>query len=245
MVKKKIVVIIPARYHASRFEGKVLVDIYGKPVIQHVYERAKMAKHVDDVIVATDDERIKNAVEKFDGKVVMTSKDHKSGTDRITEVAKNLDADIIINVQGDEPLVYPRMIEQIAQPILDDSSVNVTTLMRRIKNNNDLKNPNVVKLVLDKNSFVLYFSRSPIPYPKSKQNFPLYHQVGLYAFRRDFLLKFSKLKPTHLELTEGVELLRVLENGYKIKGVETEYESLDINVPEDVEKVKEMIKNAK
>lgn len=240
----KIVGIIPARYGAVRFPGKALIDLCGKPMIQHVYERASQVTLFSEVIVATDDERIQHAVLNFGGQVRMTSPHHPTGTDRLAEVAQTLDADVVVNVQGDEPLILPRMIEQAIHPLLDDPETAIGTLKHKISSPEDLFNPNVVKVITDSAGRALYFSRSPIPFIKGKdmrkegfQAFQFYRHVGLYAYRRDFLLTFTKLPPMPLERVEGLEQLRALEHGYVIRVAETEYESLGVDAPEDVEKV--------
>ena len=241
ITKPKIVVIIPARYNSTRFEGKPLAEINGKPMIYHVYQRSKMAKCVDDVIVATDDERIKNVVEEFNGKVVMTSNEHKSGTDRIAEVARNIDADIIVNVQGDEPLIEPKAIEQAIMPLIDDENVMMCTLMTKITNEAEYGDPNIVKVVTDNKGFALYFSRSLIPYPREKERLKIYKHIGIYVYRKDFLLEFANLQPTQLEQIECLEQLRVLENGFKIKVIETNYDSISVDTPRDLEIVQNIM----
>lgn len=237
----KIAIIIPARYASTRFPGKALADIDGKPMIQHVYSRCELVKDIDNVIVATDDTRVKEAVEAFGGKVVMTSLDHKSGTDRIAEVAKDLDVDIIVNVQGDEPLIEPKAIEQAIKPFYEDESVMISTLMTKINNEEEYNNPNVVKVVTDKDGFALYFSRSLIPFPRNKGQNSVYKHIGLYAYRKDFLIHLSEMEQTSLEKAESLEQLRVLENGYKIKVVETNYDTIGVDTPEDLITIKQII----
>lgn len=238
--RKRIIAVIPARYGSTRFEGKPLADILGKPMIYYVYQQASKSKIIDEVIVATEDERIKKAVENFGGYAVMTSETHHTGTDRIAEAALNLEADIIVNVQGDEPLVHPVMIEQAVDPVLSGETY-VTTLMTKIENPADLIDITVVKLVKDKNNFVMFFSRSPIPYPKTRQSYTLYKQIGLYAFTKEFLLDFYNMEQTPLELIEGVEFLRILENGCRVKGVETEYRSFSVDTISDLFEVRKII----
>ena len=241
ITKPKVVVIIPARYNSTRFEGKPLAEINGKPMIYHVYQRSKKAKCVDDVIVATDDERIKNAVEKFNGKAVMTSKEHRSGTDRVAEVAKKIDADIIVNIQGDEPLIDPEAIEQAVMPLVEDKNIRMCTLMTKIANEAEYDDTNIVKVVTDKEGFALYFSRALIPYPREKEHLKVYKHIGIYDYRKDFLLELADMQPTPLEQIECLEQLRVLENGSKIKVVETDYDSISVDTPKDLEVVKEII----
>ena len=268
-----VIAIIPARYGSTRLDGKPLLDIGGKPMVQWVYERAKKAKLIRDVMVATDDKRVMSAVERFGGKAVMTSSSHRSGTDRIAEAAKKLqgargkgqgakhkiqDTDIIVNVQGDEPLIEPEMIDEAIKPLLAESSLLISTLKTRITNEEELKDPNVVKVVTDREGFAIYFSRLPIPYVREQMQearskmqessaFSLqpsashYKHIGLYVYRKDFLLKFAKMKPTPLEDAEKLEQLRVLENGYKIKVVETKYNSVGVDTQEDLEKVRKIV----
>jgi len=236
-VPMKVVGIIPARYASTRFEGKALADLCGKPMIQHVYERSKQASSLDDVIVATDDERIFNVVKDFGGKVAMTSKSHPSGTDRIAEVARSLDAEIVVNIQGDEPLIQPAMIDEVVAPFMTEPSIVVCTLKRKIDSEVEYKNPNVVKVVTDDDGFALYFSRSPLPCVKSGEWTPdlrAYLHVGLYAYRKQFLLRYIQMPPSFLEQTEGLEQLRILENGYRIKVVETNHVSIGVDTIEDL-----------
>jgi len=234
-------------------------------MVQWVYERAKKAKLIRDVLVATDDKRVMSAVERFGGKAVMTSSSHRSGTDRIAEAAKKLqgargkgqgakhkiqDTDIIVNVQGDEPLIEPEMIDEAIKPLLAESSLLISTLKTRIANEEELKDPNVVKVVTDREGFAIYFSRLPIPYVRESSEFGVrsselkatyYKHIGLYVYRKDFLLKFAKMKPTPLEDAEKLEQLRVLENGYKIKVVQTKYNSVGVDTKEDLERVREIV----
>jgi 3-deoxy-manno-octulosonate cytidylyltransferase (CMP-KDO synthetase) len=247
-----VIAIIPARYGSTRLDGKPLLDIGGKPMVRWVYERAKKAKLVRDVMVATDDKRVMSAVERFGGKAVMTSSSHRSGTDRIAEAAGSLNADVIVNVQGDEPLIEPEMIDEAIKPLLAESSLLISTLKTKIANEEELKDPNVVKVVTDREGFALYFSRYPIPYVRDSSEFGVrsselkttyYKHIGLYVYRKDFLLKFAKMKPTPLEEAEKLEQLRVLENGYKIKVVQTKYNSIGVDTKEDLEKVRKLFTN--
>lgn len=236
----KIVGIIPARYGSTRFEGKALADLAGRPMIEHVYRRAEQSRLLERVLVATDDPRIKEAVEGFGGEAVLTRPDHPSGTDRVAEVAEGLEAELIVNIQGDEPLIEPEMIDQAIQPLADDDSIPMGTLMTRINNPRECEDPNVVKVVVDREGFALYFSRSPIPYPREGE--PIrYQHIGLYVYRRDFLLRFAQLPPTPLEQIERLEQLRALEHGYRIKVVETEHGSIGVDTPEDLERVKAIL----
>jgi 3-deoxy-manno-octulosonate cytidylyltransferase (CMP-KDO synthetase) len=248
----KITAIIPARFASVRFAGKALADILGKPMVQHVYERTAKATLVSDVIVATDDERIAAAVRAFGGRVEMTDKGHETGTDRLAEVAARLDSDIIVNVQGDEPLIEPIMIDEAIRPFTEDPEILMGTLKSRIKNLHDFLSPNVVKVVTDWQGFALYFSRSPLPNFRDKWNdlkdekfasgkLLCYKHVGLYVYRREFLLKYARMSPTFLELAEKLEQLRVLENGHRIKVVETEHETVGVDTPADLQKVLERL----
>ena len=235
----KIIGVIPARYASSRLPGKPLKDIGGKPMIQHVYEQAKRSKLLDDVIVATDDQRIMKAVEKFNGIAVMTSKHHPNGTSRSAEAVKEMDVDLIINVQGDEPLIGPEMIDEIADAMLKDKKLLTATTCYRITEDKYL-DPNVVKVATDLNGFALYFSRSLIPFPRSSENLHVYEHIGIYGYTKPFLLKYSELSDTPLCLTESLEQLKVLEHGYRMLVIETKhpYEALSIDTEEDLEEAR-------
>ncbi len=235
--------IIPARYAATRFDGKVLADLCGKPVIQHVWENAKKARMLDELIVAADDERIIKAVESFGGKAAFTAKEHPSGTDRLREIANPLDVEIVVNIQADEPLVRSSMIDELVTALLQDSGSGavMATLMKKISDPEQINNPNVVKVVVDKNNFALYFSRYPIPFYKQQKPAYFYKHIGLYAYTKDFLFTFANLPPSFLEKAEGLEQLRALENGYKIKVLETQYDTAGIDTPEDIAKAKKML----
>lgn len=237
--------VIPARYGSTRLEGKPLVDIIGKPMIQHVYENVTRSSILDDVIVATDNYKIKKVVEGFGGKAVLTSPDYTTGTDRVAEVARNLDVQVVVNIQGDEPFINPEMINEVAEPLLRDKNILMGTLMHEIKNEEDLSNPNVVKVVTDKSGFALYFSRSLIPYLRRSEGHRAFEHIGIYSYQKDFLLKFAELKPTPLETSESLEQLRALENGYRIKVVLTKqkYIALSVDTPEDLEKARVFAKS--
>jgi 3-deoxy-manno-octulosonate cytidylyltransferase (CMP-KDO synthetase) len=237
--------IIPARYGATRFKGKVLADLSGKPVIQHVWERAKRARALDELIIAADDERIIKAVEAFGGKVTLTAREHPSGTDRLREIANPLDVEIVVNIQADEPLLQPTMIDELVAVLLADKTIVMTTLMKKIKDAEEANNPNVVKVVVDKNNFALYFSRLPIPFYKQAKTTQRYKHIGLYAYTKDFLFTFANLPSSFLEKAEGLEQLRALENGYKIKVLETTYDTVGIDTPQDLEKAKEILSQVK
>jgi 3-deoxy-manno-octulosonate cytidylyltransferase (CMP-KDO synthetase) len=237
-----IVAIIPARFASTRFPGKPLADIDGRPMIEHVYRRAAASPVVSRVVVATDDLRIATTVNDFGGKVRLTRADHRSGTDRLAEVAASLDCDIVVNVQGDEPLLDPRAIGEVVAPFADPS-VSMATLFKRIQNPAELNNPNVVKVVLDRGGFAMYFSRAPIPYARDPRGGwpPLYRHIGLYAYRRSALLVLASLEPTPLESAESLEQLRALEHGIRIKAVETLYDSIGVDTPEDLEQVRRLL----
>jgi 3-deoxy-manno-octulosonate cytidylyltransferase (CMP-KDO synthetase) len=240
----KVAAFIPARFGSTRLDGKPLADIGGKPMIQWVYERAMASHLVDDVVVATDDERVLDAVKAFGGAVVMTSPAHVSGTDRVGEAAAATSADIIVNIQGDEPLIEPEMIDAAVGPMIEDPGLNVCTLMTRITDEGEYLDPNVVKVVVDAEGFALYFSRSPIPFsraPFKEAAPPLFKHVGLYVYRREFLKKFTAMKPAPLEEAEGLEQLRILQNGFRIKVVETPFNPVSVDTPEDLEMVRKMV----
>lgn len=236
--------IIPARYGSSRLEGKPLKDICGKPMIQHVYERVQQSCLLNEIIVATDDERIVTAVNNFGGKAKMTSIEHKNGTDRIAEVAKNIEADIVVNIQGDEPLIDARMIDEAIQPMLDDKDLKACTLCRPILSDEDVHSPHVVKTLFDLNGNALLFSRAPIPYPRNRELYKAYEHIGVYVYRKDFLMQYIKMPQTPLEITESLEQLRILENGIRMKVVEVTipYEGLSVDTQEDLDRVREIIK---
>jgi 3-deoxy-manno-octulosonate cytidylyltransferase (CMP-KDO synthetase) len=236
--------IIPARYASSRFPGKPLVEILGKPMIQWVYERACRAKYLDEVIVATDDQRIFDAVTKFSGKVAMTSPSAANGTERIAELVQKIAAELIVNIQGDEPLIDPDVIDQLVVLMKNNPAAPVGTLVKKIEEVENLMNPNIPKVVLDKDFYALYFSRSIIPFHRDRpdqrkwlRNENYYQHIGLYIYRREFLLKFVTLPLSNLERIERLEQLRILENGYKIKVALTETESIGVDVPSDIDRV--------
>jgi len=239
-----VIGIIPARYSSTRFQGKVLADILGKPMLQHVWERAKQALLLEDLIIACDDERIARVAEDFGAKVVMTAKGHVSGTDRIIEVVNPIDVRMVINIQADEPLVHPQMINSVAQALLDDNKVSMATIMKQIDNADDLDDPNVVKVVIDKNNFALYFSRTVIPChaKESEIKLPIYFKhIGLYGYTKDFLFIYKNLPLSYLERVERLEQLRVLEEGFRIKVIETKFDTVGVDTPEDLEKVKAVL----
>lgn len=234
----KIIGIIPARFASTRFPGKPLVDIGGKTMIQRVYEQAKKATSLSEVLVATDDQRIFDAVEDFGGKVVMTSLNHTNGTERCNEVAANFEADVVINIQGDEPFIQPEQINQLADLFLDES-VQIGTLVKQIYEKTDLHNPTIIKAVLNLKQEALYFSRSAIPFLRTPDTEHIFFKhIGIYGFRKDVLDSLVKLPLSSLEKAESLEQLRWLENGYRIQTALTEYNSLSVDVPEDLEKLK-------
>ncbi|MDP3732670.1 MAG: 3-deoxy-manno-octulosonate cytidylyltransferase [Candidatus Omnitrophota bacterium] len=239
-----VIGIIPARYSSARFQGKVLADILGKPMIQHVWERAKQALTLDDLIIACDDERVAHIAEGFGAKVVFTAKGHVSGSDRICEVINPLDVKVVINIQGDEPLIHPTMIDALSRALLDDSSISMATIMKNIEDERVINDPNVVKVVIDKNNFALYFSRSPVPFhaKESDIRLPVYFKhIGLYGYTKDFLFIYKNLPVSYLERVERLEQLRVLEAGFRIKVIETKHDTVGVDTPEDLEKVKEYL----
>ncbi len=239
----RVMGVIPARYHSTRLEGKPLADIHGRPMIQWVYENVKRARNLDDLRVATDDARIFEAVERFGGKAVLTSGDHTTGTDRIAEVVKDMEVEVVINVQGDEPFVTPTMINEVAAPLLADRDIPMSTLMHEI-DEAEFRNPNTVKVVTDALGFALYFSRSPIPYPRNRGEQRTLGHIGIYGYRRDFLLKLTEMPPTPLEKTESLEQLRVIENGFRIKVVETtaaDYIPISVDTGEDLERARKLL----
>jgi 3-deoxy-manno-octulosonate cytidylyltransferase (CMP-KDO synthetase) len=232
------VAIIPARFDSSRFPGKALADLCGKPMIVHVYERVRQARGLDAVIVATDDERIAAAVANHGGDARMTRGDHRTGTDRIAEVARQLSCDIVVNVQGDEPLIDPVTIEDVVRPLVDDPSLPMATVRRAISDPAEYLNPHVVKVTVDARGDALYFSRASIPGRPGHQTAPpppCHAHIGLYAYRRDFLLTFADLPQTPLERIESLEQLRALEHGFRIRTVATLSDTVGVDTPEDLE----------
>jgi 3-deoxy-manno-octulosonate cytidylyltransferase (CMP-KDO synthetase) len=262
----RVVAIIPARYNATRFPGKPLALLKGKPIIQHVYENASRAGLVNSILVATDDQRIYDTVVNFGGRAVMTSGSHESGTDRIAEAAVNIECDYVINVQGDEPFIEPEMIDDVVNLLYNDDNVSISTLAKRVTDIHEIFSPHAVKVVMDDEGFALYFSRAPIPYHRDewssqntehraqntdiktfelrtavpeKGNFYCYKHIGIYGYRKDALLKFSSLKPGRLEKIEKLEQLRALNAGMKIKIKETQFDTFGIDTKEDLRKAEE------
>ena len=231
----KILCVIPARYASTRLPGKPLADIAGKPMICRVYDRAVQAKCLSEVVVATDDQRVQQAVEAHGGRAMMTAKDHPTGTDRLAEVAAAYpDIDLIINVQGDEPLIEPSIIDALAAAFDSDADLKMATVMTEITDEAEQMNPNNVKVVTDRNGYALYFSRSLLPYPRYRKGVPVYKHIGIYAYKREFLLHYAKMAPTPLEETEALEQLRALENGYRIKVIRTAHRFVGVDTAEDL-----------
>ena len=244
----RTIVVIPARYGSSRMPGKPLAPILGKSMVERVYNQASQAKKVDEVWVATDDSRIVEAVESFGGKAILTSKDHASGTDRVAETAEKVPAEIYVNVQGDQPFIDPLMIDEAVTPLWEDPSLPMATLVHPIHRAEDLQDPGVVKAVLNLAGEGMYFSRSLIPAPHNPVEHTVYEHVGLYVYRKDFLAVLSGLSPTLLERVEGLEQLRVIEHGYRLRCVVTrcednELSGFSIDTPEDIRRGEAMLKD--
>jgi 3-deoxy-manno-octulosonate cytidylyltransferase (CMP-KDO synthetase) len=236
------VAIIPARYESSRLPGKALADIAGRPMIEHVYRRAAAAKTVSRVIVATDDRRIADAVRGFGGEAMMTSASHQSGTDRLAEAAASLACDVIVTVQGDEPLLAPDTIDAAVDPFALDASLEMSTLRRAITDPDELRNPNVTKVVVDRDGFAMYFSRAPIPFTRAGQPpAPAWAHIGLYVYRRATLLHVAALPQTANERAEALEQLRALEHGIRIKAIETAHETIGVDTAADLERVRTLV----
>jgi 3-deoxy-manno-octulosonate cytidylyltransferase (CMP-KDO synthetase) len=239
-VPRKILGVIPARYASSRFPGKVLVTIAGKSMLQHVYERASLARYLTSITIATDDQGVYDEARRFGAPVRMTRPDHLSGTDRVAEIASADSAEIVVNIQGDEPLIDPAAIDAVILPMTDDPSLAMATLKKRIEDPRETTDPNVVKVVTDRTGNAIYFSRSTIPYVRDREAAGAtihFKHIGLYVYRRDFLLSYPELPVGPLEQAERLEQLRALENGYSIRVVETEYESMGVDTPADLERV--------
>ena len=252
MAKRKIIGIIPARYGSKRLPGKPLIRIDGKPLVQRVYECAKGSRFLDRVIVATDSARVSDEVYGFGGEAYLGLRRHPTGTDRVAEVVRNLHYDLVVNIQCDQPFLDCRMIDDLVSSMFSERNLVMATLARRITDPKELKDPNVVKVILDQKDFAIYFSRFPIPYVRDMHHTPYargftkinlkrspyYEHIGMYAFRKDFLLKFASWKQTPLERYEKLEQLRALENGYKIKVCVTKHESFTVDAPADLIKLK-------
>ena len=253
---EKVLAVIPARWASTRFLGKPIADILGKPMVQWVSEQAHKAKLITDVVVATDDKRIYDVVHDFGGRAVMTSPNHQSGTDRAAEVAKTLECDIVVNIQGDEPLIPPENIDLVIKPLLYSADLSASTLMIAIRNRTEMIDPNICKVVVDGEGRALYFTRAPVPYNRDSwlgDNPPIkkrksthlevfgYKHIGIYAYTKSFILKIAKLQVSNLEILEKLEQLRVLDNGYSIRVIETTENSICVDRPEDLDIVKDMI----
>jgi len=239
----KTIGVIPARWASKRFEGKVLADINGKPMIQHVWERSRKSKCLDDLIIACDDARVLKAAEQFGAKAVLTDADHASGTDRIVEAVEPLDGDIIVNIQGDEPLICPTVIDALVKILIDEPSCSMCTAIKVIDHKEELEDPNVVKVVIDGEMNALYFSRSPIPHNRDKNDEIItYKHLGIYAYQKEFLLSYRNLPKSNLEIAEQLEQLRALEYGYKIKTVITDVDTIGVDTPEDLKQVELLLK---
>jgi 3-deoxy-manno-octulosonate cytidylyltransferase (CMP-KDO synthetase) len=239
-VPRKILGVIPARLRSSRFPRKVLAPIASKPVIQHVYERALQSRYLTSVLIATDDQEVFAAARTFGARVRMTRSDHPSGTDRVAEAASAEPADLIVNIQGDEPLIDPAAIDAAILPLIHDPEIVMGTLKKQIQEPREMEDPNVVKVVTDHSGYAIYFSRFPIPYQRDREDHrsvPYFKHIGLYVYRKDFLLRYAALPVGPLERAERLEQLRALENGYRIRVVETEYDSFGVDTPEDLQRV--------
>jgi 3-deoxy-manno-octulosonate cytidylyltransferase (CMP-KDO synthetase) len=236
-VPRKILGVIPARFSSTRFPGKVLAQIAGKTMLQRVYERASLATYLTSVIIATDDDRIYTVARDFGAHVRMTRADHLSGTDRVAEVASAENAEIIVNIQGDEPLISPAAIDAAILPLVHEPSLVMATLKKRIENPREVNDPNVVKVVTNAAGDAIYFSRHAIPFERERLATGFFKHIGLYVYRRGFLLAYPALPVGPLESAERLEQLRALENGYRIRVVETEFDSLGVDTPEDLERL--------
>jgi 3-deoxy-manno-octulosonate cytidylyltransferase (CMP-KDO synthetase) len=251
-----VVAIIPARFGSTRLPGKPLASIGGKPMIQHVYESASKARVLDRVLVATDDRRIEAAVKKFGGEAIMTSKHHASGTDRLAEVARKLKADLLVNVQGDLPFIHADTITRAVGPLRRDRKIQMGTVCSPIYDEREWRSPNVVKVLMDRAGFALYFTRAPVPYvrdatidlghgtttKRADQRLWGYRHLGLYVYRREFLLKFARLRPTPLEQIESLEQLRAMAYGFRIHVAQVDEQSVEVDTAEDLKRATEYLK---
>jgi 3-deoxy-manno-octulosonate cytidylyltransferase (CMP-KDO synthetase) len=241
-VHRKILGVIPARYSSSRFPGKALALLGKRTLLEHVYDRVAMARYLSSVIIATDDRRIADEARRFGARVNMTRADHPSGTDRCAEVASAFeDAELVVNIQGDEPLIDPAAIDSAVLPLLEEPAIPMGTLKKRIEDPREVEDPNVVKVVTDRFENAIYFSRSTIPAPRDNHKVPHYKHIGLYVYRRNFLLRYPGLPVGPLEKAEKLEQLRALENGFDIRVVETDYESFGVDTPADLERVRQLM----
>jgi 3-deoxy-manno-octulosonate cytidylyltransferase (CMP-KDO synthetase) len=239
----KILGVIPSRYASTRLPGKPLLDICGKPMVEHVFRRAVASGVFFRIVIATDDERIYGAAEKFGGDVVMTSNAHLDGTSRAAEVAEAIDADYVVNIQGDEPLLDPRMLKELADGIVSDRDADSATISVPITSDEEINDPNVVKVVTDLRGRALYFSRYPVPYRRNKTSCPVQGHLGIYAFSKKFLMQYAQLPPTPLMEAESLEQLRILEHGYSMAVIQTRYPPIgpNVNTEKDLIKVREIL----
>jgi 3-deoxy-manno-octulosonate cytidylyltransferase (CMP-KDO synthetase) len=245
LTETSVLGVIPARFHSTRLPGKALVDIDGRPMIEHVYRRAAAAASLDALVVATDDERIADVVSGFGGVACMTSRSHPSGTDRLAEIAAAVPCGLVVNIQGDEPLLDAAVIDAAVAPLRDDGTIGMGTAARRLSSPGELDNPHMVKVVTDRDGFALYFSRAPIPYGRDASAAELARiHLGLYVYRRETLLRLARLAPGRLEQAEALEQLRALEHGIRIHVIETSYRSLEVNTPEDLARVRQHLLTA-
>ena len=249
-VHRKILGVIPARYASSRFPGKALAKVDSRTMLEHVYERVSMARYLTSIIIATDDQRISDEARRFGARVRMTRSDHVSGTDRVAEVASAEDAELVVNIQGDEPLIDPLAIDAAILPLADEPAIPMGTLKKLIEDPREISDPNVVKVVTDRFRNAIYFSRATIPFarPFEQEGAAVsgsppahYKHIGLYVYRKDFLLRYSELPQGPLERLERLEQLRAVENGFKIRVIETEYESLGVDTPADLERIRALL----
>lgn len=248
--KPRVLGVVPARYASTRFPGKIIASLAGKPLVLHAYDRARKARLIDDVIIAADDARVRDAIVPFGARVVMTRPEHPTGTDRIAEAVAGDNADIIVNIQGDEALIDPETIDAAIRPLLDQPDIVMSTARRRISDPALVANPNIVKVICDKRGRAIYFSRSPIPHirdeaDRDKAALCYWQHIGLYVYRRDFLLAFAGLPQTPLEQLEKLEQLRAVEHGFPIAVIDTEYDGRGVDVPEDLEWARQQLEHAK
>jgi 3-deoxy-manno-octulosonate cytidylyltransferase (CMP-KDO synthetase) len=243
MSKKKVVAVIPARMGASRFPGKPLKKILDFPLVEHVRRRTQLSEIIDDVVVATCDLEIKQMIENYGGKAVMTANTHERCTDRVEEAMMHLEADIVVIVQGDEPLFFPEVLEHLVTPMLEDDSIYCTNLLSNIYDESDLQDVDIVKASINKYQKLMFYSRSPIPHIRVRKKCPMYRQTGVSAFSKSFLHQFTALEETPLEIVESVDFLRILEHGFEIQGVIYDQLTVGVDRPDDVEKVTEILVN--
>ncbi len=241
----RVIAIIPARMGSSRFPGKPLASILGRPMIEHVYRRVALSRSLDSVTIATCDEEIREVVESFNGRVVMTSPRHERASERVAEAAADMEADIVVMVQGDEPMTVPEMIDQAVEPFQEDASVGCVNLIKTIERIEEFEDPNTIKVVKDRNDNALFFSREPIPTGRLGRwgQWPVYKQICIIPFRRELLLRYARLKPTPLEQTESIDMLRLLEHGIQVRLRETHHQTHAVDTPNDLERVEAMLKD--